>query len=429
MILNNGTQTFDPLNNPGATFRAEAHSGYSISMTLHTADQSSSGDQDMGTTWYTENTLGFGNGHCVDDVGPDKDRTLDLPHTWNYAGLGPPRTLGVSWNTIGGDEVSYMVEWYKQETQENGTPPNETGPPPNNPPVLVDDHVETMMNAPVTIDVLANDSDPDGDPLTVDYISLPNNGDAVVNLDNTITYTPNGGFVRTDSFIYDTTDGRAKSGAMVTVNVLAPPDTTSQLSVNSQDSNGNPITGYFVELSQDGNQVATGFTPATFELNNDQDYTVRVEGFGNYMFDHWLDTGSTDAVRTISITSDTEITAVYKTMPQPPTGLTATAASTSRIDLSWNALDVDGGSPVTGYMIERSDDGSTWSTIVSNTGSTNTTYSDAGLSPNTTYAYRVSAINDVGTSDPSDTTSTTTPKLSAGGIVVGPVIHPPLPLG
>src|SRR2546425_2604482 len=60
-------------------------------------------------------------------------------------------------------------------------------------------------------------------------------------------------------------------------------------------------------------------------------------------------------------------------------------------------------------MIERSaDGGSTWSTIVSNSGSTATTYSDIGLMHGTSYTYRVSAINSVGTGSPSNTASATT---------------------
>jgi hypothetical protein len=93
---------------------------------------------------------------------------------------------------------------------------------------------------------------------------------------------------------------------------------------------------------------------------------------------------------------------------QPPTGLTATAFYSSQINLSWSAPTNNGGSPVTSYEIKRSTDGSTWSVLVKNTGTTDTTYSDTGLSPNTTYYYRVFAINDVGTSHRSNTASATT---------------------
>ena len=188
---------------------------------------------------------------------------------------------------------------------------------------------------------------------------------------------------------------------------FASSQSTSQLTVNSQDNIGNTITGFFTTLSQNGKQIATGFTPATFTLNNTQTYTVQVGSFGKLMFDHWLDTGSTNAARDISITSNSTITAVYKTVPQPPTGLTATAISSSQINLSWTAPGNNGGSAITGYMIERSPDGgATWSTVQSNTGST--TYSDTGLAHSTTYTYRVSAMNSVGTSQPSDITSATT---------------------
>lgn len=104
---------------------------------------------------------------------------------------------------------------------------------------------------------------------------------------------------------------------------------------------------------------------------------------------------------------------ISPTSPQAPTGLTATTSSSSQINLSWTTPANDGGSPITGYKIERSTDGgSTWSTTVSNTGSTSTTGSDTGLTSSTAYTYRVSAINSVGTSSPSNTSTATTSATS-----------------
>lgn len=58
-----------------------------------------------------------------------------------------------------------------------------------------------------------------------------------------------------------------------------------------------------------------------------------------------------------------------------------------------------GGTAIKGYKINRSiNNSTTWSTIVSNTNSTTTTYSDTGLSSNTIYRYRLFAINSVGPS-------------------------------
>lgn len=95
--------------------------------------------------------------------------------------------------------------------------------------------------------------------------------------------------------------------------------------------------------------------------------------------------------------------------PAAPTGLNGTAVSSSQVSLGWVAPGSDGGSPVTGYKLERSiDSGTTWSTLVSNTGTTSTAYSDTGLSASTTYMYRVSAINSIGTSPPSNTATVTT---------------------
>ena len=95
--------------------------------------------------------------------------------------------------------------------------------------------------------------------------------------------------------------------------------------------------------------------------------------------------------------------------PGAPTGLTATAQGQNRIDLSWTAPASTGGSAITGYRIEVSEDGgSAWKDLVANTRNTVRTYAHTGLELGSTRHYRVSAINRGGTSAPSDTASATT---------------------
>ncbi|MDE1812699.1 MAG: fibronectin type III domain-containing protein, partial [Thaumarchaeota archaeon] len=79
-------------------------------------------------------------------------------------------------------------------------------------------------------------------------------------------------------------------------------------------------------------------------------------------------------VFSLLIFSSTVSTANALSLPillNPPTNLTAQAVSTSQINLSWNAPSNLGSLLLTGYQIDRSTNGgSTWNTIVSNTGST-----------------------------------------------------------
>jgi hypothetical protein len=92
----------------------------------------------------------------------------------------------------------------------------------NRAPVAADDEASTPYQAPVTIDVLANDSDPDGDPLTVTRITRdPAHGSAVVTVaGESVVYMPEQGFAGTDELGYEVGDGRGGSDdATVTVTV------------------------------------------------------------------------------------------------------------------------------------------------------------------------------------------------------------------
>lgn len=90
-------------------------------------------------------------------------------------------------------------------------------------PLASDDTASTSASMPVVIDVAANDTDPDGDldPATVNVTSGPSNGAAVSNGDGTVTYTPNTGFVGTDSFTYEICDAEGLCDqAEVTIEVV-----------------------------------------------------------------------------------------------------------------------------------------------------------------------------------------------------------------
>jgi len=105
------------------------------------------------------------------------------------------------------------------EAANGGTPPPD---PDNTPPVAVDDEALTTENMPVTIDVLANDTDADGDPLTVANVNYSGAGLVVVNADNTVTYTPEASFTGTDSFTYTVNDGTV-DGNTATVTITVNP--------------------------------------------------------------------------------------------------------------------------------------------------------------------------------------------------------------
>src|SRR5205807_582022 len=169
------------------------------------------------------------------------------------------------------------------------------------------------------------------------------------------------------------------------------------------DNGGSPITGYKIERSADG-----GSTWSTLVANSGSTATTYSDTGLSHSTSYAYRVSSINSVGTSSPSNiASAITLVVA--PSPPTGLAATAVSSSQINLSWAPPADNGGSAITGYKIERSADGGiTWTALVANTGSAMTTYSDTALSHTTAYTYRVSAINSVGTGSPSSTASATT---------------------
>ena len=166
---------------------------------------------------------------------------------------------------------------------------------------------------------------------------------------------------------------------------------------------GAGVTGYRIEVS-----VNRGVTWTDLEANTQSTSTTYAHtGLSPATTRHYRVSainriGAGDPSESAHATTDA-------TVPDAPQRLTAAAHDHSQIDLDWGAPDFDGGSAITGYRIEVSEnEGSSWADLVANTGSAETEYSHTGLDPATTRHYRVSAINAIGTGDASNVANATT---------------------
>ena len=108
-------------------------------------------------------------------------------------------------------------------------------------------------------------------------------------------------------------------------------------------------------------------------------------------------------------TSSTEMSFSYQiigepvTPPATPSSLLATAVGNDQVVLTWIDESID----ETGFIVERSIDGLSFD-MISSLSAESETFTDTGLAPNTTYNYRVYAVNAVGNSEKSNVASATT---------------------
>ncbi len=97
----------------------------------------------------------------------------------------------------------------------------------NSAPMAVDDTGTVVMETPLLIPfslLIGNDTDVDGDDLTVSGFTQPSNGTVTDNGDETLTYTPVSGYFGTDYFTYTASDGNGGTSlAGVAISVICPP--------------------------------------------------------------------------------------------------------------------------------------------------------------------------------------------------------------
>ncbi len=140
-------------------------------------------------------------------------------------------------NFNGGDSFTYTVDDDEGATS-NAATVTITVNDINDKPTAVNDEVTTFVDISVDVDVLANDSDSDGtlDPNTL-TVEVPSTGSISISPSGVFNYTPNQGFVGTDTFTYSVRDddGRKSNNATVTINVVSPPDAVNDAAQTNED--------------------------------------------------------------------------------------------------------------------------------------------------------------------------------------------------
>ena len=140
--------------------------------------------------------------------------------------------------------------------------------PVNDAPVALDDTLTIAQGVPGAVNVLANDSDVDGDTLSISGFS-PNGAHGTVNcLGHSCTYTPDPGYSGPDSFEYFIIDGHGGGDqAVVSITVTPaanqPPVADDEELTVTEDSTGNTVSVLLGDVDPDGDPLTvTSANPA-----------------------------------------------------------------------------------------------------------------------------------------------------------------------
>ena len=195
-------------------------------------------------------------------------------------------------------------------------------------PAAVDDTASTMEDVGVTVDVLQNDTDANGDTLSVTNLSQPSNGTAVLNGDNTVLYTPSSGFTGEDTFLYKANDGTEDSNNDATVTVTVSADNTAPVAVADAASTLEDVAVTITVLGNDTDADSDSLTVTnltqpsngTTAVNGDNTvlYTPGSGFSGVVTFTYTANDGTADSsAATVTITVNNAPVAVNDTATTP----------------------------------------------------------------------------------------------------------------
>lgn len=173
-------------------------------------------------------------------------------------------------------------------------------PPANTPPVATADDINVVEDTPANLAVLANDSDADGDALTVTSATDSPHGQTSVNANGTIHYIPDANFFGDDWFDYTISDGHGGSASTsVKVRVIAAPDAPNAVNDTATTAEDTPvdITVLANDTDADGDALSvTGVAAAikgtpTINANGTIHFVPSANAVGDAYFEYTVSDG------------------------------------------------------------------------------------------------------------------------------------------
>ncbi|MCZ6633391.1 MAG: tandem-95 repeat protein [bacterium] len=303
----------------------------------------------------------------ANDSDPDGDAITVISVTNVTGGVATPSggtqvNFAPHFEFSGSGEFTYTISDTKGNTATAGVSVNVTAI--NDPPIANNDNGTTNQDQAVTIEVLSNDSDVEGNALSVSSVGSPDNGSTTIKGQN-VVYTPNVGFFGEDSFSYTVSDGEKESTANGKVTIIrantAPQaiDDAITLAVgasinimvrdNDTDQDGDPLIVSAIGNAQNGQVV----------INTDGTVFYRPNGGfnGTDSFTYTVNDGHGGM-------STATVTVTVQAPPGTPTAGNdqVTTAEDTSVDIEVLLNDSDGGSGPN--LITSATDGTNGATIV-----------------------------------------------------------------
>ena len=219
--------------------------------------------------------------------------------------------------------------------------------PPDHAPSPVDDTFTTNEDTPLTDNVLTNDTDADGDPLTAALKTGPTHGAVTLNADGSFTYSPTADYNGVDLFTYTVSDGvKSKTGKVtVTINPVndTPVAADDTATLDEDTSAAIPVLANDTDVDQDPLSVVGATAPGHGTASLTGDGTITYTPTANYngvdLFTYTVSDGHGG-------TSTATVTVTIDPVNDAPTAVndsfTVTENTTLTANVVANDTDVDG---------------------------------------------------------------------------------------